>query len=189
MLKFTKEFILSPRSTGAIAPSSSELASTITDIANLAMAKTVVELGPGTGVFTERILEEIGEDTIFFAMEINPVFVEKTLQRCPNAIVYQDWASNVKKYLEDHGQEHCDCIVSGLPWTLFDQLEQEQLLKVISESLRPNGTFVSFTYLGGNLSPGGRRFKRFLPQHFSRISRSKMVWNNLPPAFVYSCTK
>jgi len=189
MLKFTKEFILSPRSTGAIAPSSSELANTITNAANLAMAKTVVEFGSGTGVFTERILQNIGNETVFFALEINPVFVNKTRQRCPDAIVYQDWASNVKKYLEDHGESHCDCIVSGLPWTLFEAAEQNQLLHVISESLRPSGTFVSFTYLGGNLSPGGRRFKNSLPSHFSRISRTKMVWNNLPPAFVYSCTK
>ena len=189
MLKFAKEFILSPRNTGAIAPSSSELATTITRVANLAMAKSVVEFGSGTGVFTERILENIGRDTIFFAMEINPVFVKKTQQRCPNAIVYQDWAYNVKKYLENHGQEYCDCIVSGLPWTLFDEAEQSRMLKVISESLSPNGTFVSFTYLGGNLSPGGRRFRKFLPEHFSVISKSRMVWNNLPPAFVYSCTK
>lgn len=189
MLKFVKEFILSPKSIGAIAPSSSELATTITTAANLAMAKTVVEFGSGTGVFTERILQNIGNDTIFFAMEINPVFVQKTRQRCPEAIVYQDWASNLKKYLESHGQEKCDAIVSGLPWTLFEEEEQNALLRVISESLKPNGTFVSFTYLGGNLSPGGRRFKRSLPSHFSNISRTKMVWNNLPPAFVYSCTK
>jgi phospholipid N-methyltransferase len=189
MIKFVKEFVLSPKSTGAIAPSSSELANKMTEIANLAMAKTVVEFGSGTGVFTEQILQKIGDDTVFFALEINPVFVEKTQQRCPEALVYQDWASNVKKYLEEHGQEHCDCIVSGLPWTLFSEKEQVQLLQVISSSLKPNGTFVSFTYLGGNLSPGGRRFKKFLPQHFSKVSRSKMVWNNLPPAFVYSCTK
>ncbi len=189
MIKFIKEFILSPRKTGAIAPSSAELAKTITDSANVSMAKTVVEFGSGTGVFTERILQKIGDETIFFALEINPSFVKKTKQRCPGAIVYQDWATNVKKYLEEHGQEHCDCIVSGLPWTLFKEEEQEQLLSVISESLRPNGSFVSFTYLGGHLSQGGRRFKKSLPNHFSQISRSKMVWNNLPPAFVYSCTK
>lgn len=189
MLKFTKEFILSPKKTGAIAPSSSELATTITDIANLAMADTVVEFGSGTGVFTERILENIGDDTIFFALEINPFFVKKTQQRCPEAIVYQDWASNVKQYLEEHGRTHCDCIVSGLPWTLFDEDEQNELLKVISDSLSPDGTFVSFTYLGGNLSPGGRRFKKHLHRHFSSISKSRMVWNNLPPAFVYACSK
>ncbi len=189
MIKFVKEFILSPRKTGAIAPSSSELASTITDSVDMAMAKTVVEFGSGTGVFTERILKKIGDDTIFFAMEINPSFVEKTRKRCPDAIVYQDWAENVKKYLEGHGQSHCDCIVSGLPWTLFEEHEQNQLLQVISDSLKPNGTFVSFTYLGGHLSPGGRRFKKSLPNHFSQVSKSKMVWNNLPPAFVYSCVK
>ncbi len=118
MIKFVKEFVLSPRKTGAIAPSSSELATAITDSVDMAMAKTVVEFGSGTGVFTERILKKIGDDTVFFAMEINPSFVAKTRKRCPDAIVYQDWAENVKKYLENHGQSHCDCIVSGLPWTL-----------------------------------------------------------------------
>lgn len=189
MLKFAKEFILSPRNTGAIAPSSTELATTITRIANLAMAKSVVEFGSGTGVFTERILQSIGQDTNFFALEINPFFVKKTKQRCPSATVYQDSAYNVKKYLQDHGLKHCDCIVSGLPWTLFDEAEQDRMLKVIADSLSPNGTFVSFAYLGGNLSPGGRRFRKFLLEHFSAISKSRMVWNNLPPAFVYSCTK
>ena len=55
---FLKEFIIYPKMTGAIAPSSHRLSELITDIAELSKADSVIEFGPGTGVFTEKILKK-----------------------------------------------------------------------------------------------------------------------------------
>ena len=102
MFRFLKQYILDPKKTGAIATSSNRLAELITESANLPKAKTVVELGSGTGAFTEKILKKINENTIFFSIELNPYFAKETKKRCPDAIVYNDSAENLREYLLKH---------------------------------------------------------------------------------------
>lgn len=189
MLSFVREFVRSPKSTGALIASSRELAHGMTSAANLASAKMIVEFGTGTGVFTEQILRQKNVDSEFFGLEINPIFVRKTRERCPAARVYQDSATNVRRYLVEHGHTGCDCIISSLPWSIFDKDLQEELLQVIFEALNPGGIFVTFSYISGPLLPAGRHYNRLLPTTFPSVSRSKIIWQNLPPAFIYACRK
>ena len=116
LIQFLKQFVVHTTKTGAIAPSSEGLADLITDTAGLDSASAVIEFGTGTGVFTEKILQKISNETRFFAIEINPDFVEATRKRCPEVKVYHDSASNAKKYLNEIGINECDCIICGLPW-------------------------------------------------------------------------
>lgn len=189
MLNFVRQFLQAPRETGALLASSRDLAHRVADAAQLNTAKTIVEFGPGTGVFTERILQEIPETTKFFALEINPVFARKTRERCPHAMVYNDSAENVQHYLKQHGEESCDCIIASLPWSVFDDKLQDRLLKTIWDALSPGGTFISYSYISGGLLPAGRRYHRLLPDTFESVNKSKIVWNNFPPACVYACKK
>ena len=51
--------------------------------------------------------------------------------------------------------------------------------------VRPGGRFATFAYLQGLLVPPGQKFRRRLDDYFTRVERSRVVWWNLPPAFVY----
>jgi len=66
---FLKQFLLHPVRTGAVAPTGEKLARLVVDSADLENAKVVVEFGPGTGVFTEKILQEISPAIKFFAID------------------------------------------------------------------------------------------------------------------------
>ena len=81
MPTFIKQFVTSARKTGAVAPSSKTLSQLIVDSAQITKAKSVVEFGPGTGVFTQKIMETLSKDATFFALEINPAFVKATKKR------------------------------------------------------------------------------------------------------------
>ncbi|MEA3343945.1 MAG: rRNA adenine N-6-methyltransferase family protein [archaeon] len=189
MFDLMRQFILDSK-TGAVARSSEEFANLIADTANLSNAQTVVELGPGTGTYTEKILERISDDTVFFSLEINPFFVKEAKKRCPSAIVYQDSAANVNKYLKKHGVDGCDCIISGLPWACFDRELQENLLRAIVDALNPGGEFVASACLPGILFlPTGKRFRNMLGDRFKKVTTSGIVWKNIPPALVYYCKK
>ena len=59
----------------------------------------------------------------------------------------------------------------------------------IVESLRPGGTFATFAYLHALCLPNARRFRKRLESVFTKVELSPVVWMNLPPAFVYRCTK
>jgi phospholipid N-methyltransferase len=188
-VQFLRQFTRYPSRTGALAASSRGLSELITETAQLSKASVVIEFGPGTGVFTEKILKKINEDTTFFAIEANPVFVEATQARCPGVVVYKDCATKARKYLQAHRQQHCDCIISGLPWASFEEHLQDNLLDTILDVLKPGGTFLTFAYLQGLLLPKGQKFRKKLHAKFTSVTTTPTVWMNIPPAFVYCAKK
>lgn len=187
--KFFNQFRKDIFNIGAIAPSSKSLANYITSIINLSEKKSVVELGSGTGIFTKKISKKISKTSTFFALEINEYFASQTKQNCPDVTVYQDNAKNIQKYLNDNGKESCDCIISGLPWSCFDENKQEELINSIYNSLEDGGEFLTFAYIQSSFLPQGIKFKELLEKKFKVTIQTKTVWTNLPPAFVYICTK
>lgn len=188
-LKFFTQFIINPARTGAVLPSSDGLCEYMTDLAGLNDVSTVIELGSGTGVITEKILRKKAESTTFFALEINPAFVEATKRKCPDAVVYQSSAENVMKHLETHGESGCDRIISSLPWSTFRGETQQLILDSIYDVLKPGGIFLTYAYVLGVVAPAAWRFKKKLYAKFDKVETSRIVWNNIPPAFIYICKK
>ncbi len=188
-MKFLKEFFTNPKQTGAVSPSSDKLAELITNSANLKSKTLVVELGSGNGVFTKKIYKKIKSNTKCFVLEINSCFVKETLKNCPPATVYHDSAENIEKYILKHNMKNCDCIISGLPWAAFDKNLQNKLLNSIYNSLEHGGVFLTFAYIQGLLLPSGKNFNRLLKSKFKSVKKTKTIWSNLPPAFIYICKK
>jgi len=188
-LAFVKQFITHPTQTGAIWPSSAELAQVITDAACLSQASVIVEWGSGTGVFTEQILQKKAHNALFFAMELNPDFVRATQARCPTAEIHHDTATETPRILAQHNRDQCDAVICGLPWAAFDESLQDALLDTLLDILRPEARFLTFAYLQGLLLPAGRRFRKKLQSRFSHVTTTRTVWRNTPPAFVYVATK
>lgn len=188
-LKFLTQFLIHPTKIGAIAPSNDKLCDMITEMAELNKISSVIEFGPGTGVITEKIMKKISKETTFFAMEINETLVEATKKRCPDATVYLASASSAKKYLELHGEQGCDRIISSLPWSTFSDDLQDDLMETIMDVLKPGGKFLTYAYVPGLVFPSAIRFRKKLYEKFDKVSRSKIVWTNFPPAFIYYAEK
>lgn len=189
-ITFMKEVLHDNKTTGALGPSSKALADAVTNIADLPGAKAIVEYGSGEGVFTEAILQKKDEDSFFVAMEVNPVLVAATKQRCPGVQVVQDSAQNAAKYLQEAGYEHCDVIVSGLPWSRFSDTLQNDILDATFDVLKPGGRFVTFAYAFSPLFQSGRHFfTQKLPAKFPGVERVGPIWKNMPPCHVYVSIK
>jgi phosphatidylethanolamine/phosphatidyl-N-methylethanolamine N-methyltransferase len=188
-LTFLRQFFLRPIITGAIAPSSQSLAVEMMAWLDLENACSVVEYGPGTGVFTDAVVARLSESCKFLMIEVNPFFVELLRKRHPKKIVYEDSVKNVRRLCEREGIAEVDCIISGLPWAWFPDAMQTEYLDALMSVLKPGGQFVTFAYLHGLLMPAGQQFRRRLQRYFSQVTRSQTVWMNLPPAFVYRCRR
>ncbi|MFC1652650.1 class I SAM-dependent methyltransferase [Planctomycetota bacterium] len=188
-LAFVKQFLGHPAQTGAIHPSSPYLARQIVKTADIRSDSAVLELGPGTGVFTKEIAQTLSTSNTFLAIEINKAFAQLTQQRCPRVTVIHDSAAHARQHLNALGLEYSDRIISGLPWAAFDPQLQDTLISAVLDCLPIGGRFVTFAYLQGLLLPAGRRFKRKLQAYFTRIGHSPTVWRNLPPALVYWAEK
>jgi phosphatidylethanolamine/phosphatidyl-N-methylethanolamine N-methyltransferase len=188
-LYFIQEFIRHPKTTGAIAPTSSALSQEVISKIGLSDAKVIVEFGPGTGSATGKILRQKADDAIFFTIEKSPGMAQKLRNAFPHVDLIEGSAEEVPKLLVERTHLKADCIVSGLPWASFPFELQDRLLEATVEALKPGGAFTTFAYLQGLLLPSGNRFRKKLGTYFSKIERSKVIWGNLPPAFVYRCWK
>jgi phospholipid N-methyltransferase len=189
-LAFMKGVLLTNRETGAVGPSSRALADAVTRMADLGGRKVLVEYGPGTGVFTEMILQRMDADAELFAFDVNPEFVAATRERCPRAKVFEAGAQQAIDYLREAGHSHCDAIISGLPWTRFPDALQDEILEATWKVLRPGGRFVTFAYATSPLVPSGRKFfLGKLPARFPNVKQSKQIWKNIPPCVVFSADK
>lgn len=188
-IRFLGEFLSRPLATGGVVPSSFFLAKTIVAGLDLRKAEAVLEYGPGTGIFTEYILRGIGPTAQFLAIEINPHLAEIFEARYPGVVLVQDSVANVKAICDRAGITAVDCIISGLPWASFSLSTQKELLDAMMQVLKPGGRLVTFAYLHGLLLPAGKRFAGLLPQYFRSVSKSRVVWLNVPPAFVYRCER
>lgn len=186
-ITFLKEFIRSPKNTGAIAPSSMKLAQAIVKHSGAAQASNILEFGAGTGVFTQVILRDKKTDANFIAIEHNESLSDMLRQRFPDTDIVTDSVENVDQIMQQHDMAKSDCIVCGLPWTAFSPEKQNRLIMSAISALAPEGTFATFAYWPLLFLPAGMRFRKILYNLFSRVEISPIVWKNLPPAIVYRC--
>jgi phospholipid N-methyltransferase len=130
-------FIRQPFRTGTVVPSSLGLAELMVEDMGLAAAATVVELGPGTGVFTRVIAERVRPDALVLAFEIDGTLARELQQQMPRVRVVNDSAETLGDQLRACGRESADAILSGLPWANFSRELQERLLGAVVAGLRP----------------------------------------------------
>ncbi|NCB37884.1 MAG: methyltransferase domain-containing protein [Erysipelotrichia bacterium] len=188
--QFVKQFCREPRTIGAIAPSSRKLADRMIQPINFNRARVIVEYGSGTGAFTRQIVDRINQQkTIFFGFELNEQMNRIARENVPEVDIFQDSAAELRKYLKKYDVKHADAIISGLPWAVFPEHIQDEILYETIAGLQKGGVFTTFAYLHGLLLPSGIRFRRKLQKHFSEVKTSPVVWSNVPPALVYWCRK
>jgi phospholipid N-methyltransferase len=188
-VNFLREFMSKPATIGAVAPSSSFLAQKIVEDLQLSEAEAVMEYGPGTGVFTRHILRQMKPTARFAAIELNPRFAMTFKRRYPRVQLFEDSVANVRAICDAAEIQTVDCIVSGLPWAAFSHAMQVKFLDEMMRVLKPGGRFVTFAYVHGVALAPGKRFANLLPKYFKSVSKSPVVWLNLPPAFVYRCRR
>ena len=183
------KFVTNPKTTGAIAPSSKNLAQKMVEWTDWESVNTVVQYGPGTGVFTEQIMANLNPGAKVIAIEINPDFAEMTSTRFPRIKVHHDSVLNVHEICTSEGVSEVDVVISGIPWAFVSHADQKDALDATLSVLRQGGQFVTFAYLNGLLLPEGQHFKKLLRQKFSHVETSSASWLNIPPAFVYRCIR
>jgi phospholipid N-methyltransferase len=148
-----------------------------------------VEFGPGTGAFTRSILDSLREGARFFAVELNEQFAGLMARKFPDVDTVCRSVADIDAICRERGVDKIDCIICGLPWAGFPAPLQDRLMQAVLSRMSEGGYFATFAYLQGTILPAGKRFKRLLHDSFKSVDRSRTVWRNLPPAFVYRCRR
>jgi phospholipid N-methyltransferase len=187
--KFLLEFRRSPRSIGAIVPSSSALARTIIAPVDFEKASVIIEFGPGTGVMTEAISRKLFQHNRYVGIEINKAFCKLLTARFPHLSFINSSAEHIGEILDSQNIAKADAIVCGIPWASLPSQLQSDILDSTSAALHPGGVFITFAYVQGLFLPGARALRRALKARFTTVKTTRIVWLNLPPAFAYVCYK
>ncbi|MCE5187046.1 MAG: hypothetical protein LLF76_13065 [Planctomycetaceae bacterium] len=186
---FIRKFFQSPRRIGAIAPSSSALAQEMVARARVRNAAAILEFGPGTGSFTRQIIACKSAAAPLLSIEADPGLTILLRKKFTSVAIAAGYAQNARRIMKAYGFPSPDCIVSGLPWSLFDSKTQQDILTEAKAVLKPGGYFATFAYIHALSFPEARAFRCLLQSNFPVFEISRIVWNNLPPAIVYCCRK
>lgn len=176
-IRFLAALARDPHATGAIAPSSRVLAAAmIRALGPRPRGSTVVELGPGDGVFTAA-LARVHQGPIL-AIEQDLHFVTACRRRVPSATVVHGCATALGHHLANRAIPPTSVagVVSGLPFLSLPATVREGVFAALTTVLAPGRPWVQFTY---NQAP----WCHFRLPGF-RLDATTRVWWNLPPAVV-----
>ncbi|MFI5934361.1 class I SAM-dependent methyltransferase [Actinoplanes sp. NPDC051494] len=188
-MSFVLEFMRSPLTVGAVAPSGPTLSEVVTAPIPRTGDPVVVELGAGTGSFTAAIQRRLAGRGRHVAVEVNERFAARLAVRHPHVEVVTGDAVRVREMITDRGLGGADVIVSGLPWAAFTPGHQRDLLAAAVGALTAEGAFTTFAYVHARWTAPARRFHRALQARFEEVVLGRTVWSNLPPALVYHCRR
>ena len=175
--RFIKNWLGNPLKTGAIVPSSTELANEMASFVPLGTDLPVLEIGPGTGVVTQALLDHGVKPEKLVAIEYSADFCTLIRDKFPNIDVINGDGFNVQKTLSSHFETkpRFAAIVSSLPLLNSPKDKRQELLAEVLELLDGN-PFIQFSY--------GLRAPVAAPRGVS-VEKTPWITRNIPPARVF----
>jgi phosphatidylethanolamine/phosphatidyl-N-methylethanolamine N-methyltransferase len=170
---FLRGLINDPKGVSAPTPSSPALARVIAAEVDPVRDGLVIELGPGTGVVTQALLDQGIEARRLIAIEQEPTFVGFMRERFPRVTLCYGDALMFENCIPSGAK--VAAIVSGLP---LMNLPVSTRLSLVRRALRRQGRGGSFIQLSYSWRPpvsppGGMELE------------GRAVWRNFPPAHVW----
>lgn len=174
---FFKMFIKQPLVNASITPSSKRAARAMVRGLDLGQMKYVVELGPGTGVFTDILAERLPDDCKVLLIELEESYIENLQGKYDNRFeIVQCSACELEELLSERGVISVDLVISGLPFNMPEEVKTK--LQATLLSLTNSGTRMRwFTY-----------FPWLMKNHYEQFNlyRASFVAWNFPPMWIYA---
>jgi phosphatidylethanolamine/phosphatidyl-N-methylethanolamine N-methyltransferase len=203
---FFREFLRTFHTTGAILPSGHRLAAALGRFVSekSARPRKILEVGPGTGAVTKRLIAGMGSADHIDLVELNDVFVRQLERRFSEEPAFRAVADRARVLhcpVQDLPRdERYDLIVSGLPLNNFAVADVAQILETLVELLSGGGTLSFFEYMAvrplralvsgrperDRLHGIGQAMRSVLD---GREVRRDAVWLNVLPAWVHHVRK
>ena len=177
-IEFFKGFLKNPKEVGSVIPSSRFLTRRVLDCGRVTQARVIVELGPGTGVFTREILKRMPDDAKLVAVEISREFADvlRRTIRDPRLVIYEGSSTDLEKALIEAGEERADLVVSGVPFSTMERGDGRRTLEAAKRVLSERGRFVAYQFRSA--------VRRFAEPVFGPAETHSAFWN-LPPMRIY----
>lgn len=180
-LLFLKRVLANPVQVGYIVPSSPFLTRQTARFIDFSKAQTVIELGPGEGCHSRRILRRMKPNTRLVLIELDEHFVKHLQEQFlddDRVTVVQANALDLAETLAGLGVSDPDYIVSGIPFTIMEKGLRELLYARITEAMGPQSRFITY-----------QASTRMSDHELFELIRSKHCLLNVPPLHVMELRK
>ncbi len=136
---------------------------------------SILELGPGTGTFTERILPHLRDDDRFDAVELNTYFYKILRRRFKSnnilKIHHQD-------FLTFQSENKYDFVISSLPYEGIPSKVTRKMWEHKLSLCNPDAYIIYYKYV--NFNQFRSRFEKQMVRNY--CEDKKLVFLNMPPA-------
>jgi phosphatidylethanolamine/phosphatidyl-N-methylethanolamine N-methyltransferase len=177
-LTFLRAWIADPLRVGSAIPSSDHLATIITSEIN-PIVGPVLELGPGTGVFTQALIRRGIRPENLTLVELGENFADILARRYPDAMIVRVDAAYFSKGNLPQSRRH-GAAISGLPLLSMPAAKVLRILTNAFRLLDNDAGFYQFTY--GWRCPVPHRVLERLDLKAEKVGTEL---RNFPPASVY----
>lgn len=179
---FIKRWLRQPRKIAAVAPSGKALAELITSEIG-PESGPILELGPGTGVFTRAMLNRGVPQQAITVVELDATFAKLLQMRHPGLHVLQVDAATLENQRLFDGRP-AGAVVCGLGLLNMPEDVVRRILQGAFHHLGDGGSFFLFTYGSRCPVPPG-----MLEALHLRAELKGKTWRNIPPASVYRISR
>lgn len=176
-LRFFKTWAASPRTMGAVTPSSRAYARRMVELAQPDPSRFVLETGAGTGVVTEVLIDSGFPRDKIVSIEFESEFCRLLEKRFPGINLIQGDAFDLDTTLGEHRDTKFGAILSGVPLLTAPKAKRLRYIEDLLARLAPGGVVTQLSY---SLVPPVPE----VPGRFT-VDKSKWVTFNLPPARVW----
>ncbi|MDQ3058854.1 MAG: methyltransferase type 12 [Pseudomonadota bacterium] len=180
--EFLRGFLRNPARVGSVMPSSHCLEQRLVGEGHIAQARTVVELGPGTGGTTAAFLRAMAPQAQLLAIELDRDFHQHLCSaiRDPRFLLELGSAERLVDFLAARQLPAPDAIISGIPFSTMPSDVSDRVAAAVAAVLRPGGRFVAYqvrAHVAGFVSP--------------YLGPPEKRWEivNVPPVRVFSWVK
>jgi phospholipid N-methyltransferase len=145
-----------------------------------------VEYGPATGVFTNYILNNMTPGSKIIIIERNDNFIRalRTTFSDDRLTIYHGSAENVADAMRVFPNTGADYVISGIPFSFFEERMQNDIVRYTHSILNTGGKFLPYQ----TFSQHNRHLLDHMTNVFATVKDGYCLWN-VPPMRIYEAVK
>lgn len=173
---FFRRWLGNPRQMGSIVPTSAAVCRLLADQVCLSPHDHVIEVGAGTGVVSQALLEAGIAPERLLLLEIDPTMADLLRVRFPGVHVVNGDAMNLGAHLPTEFQGRVSHVICGVPLMLLAFETQRRFVEMV-ERIAPGKGFLQLSY----------QLRSPIPADRLGLRAERVCWTlrNLPPAGVW----
>src|SRR5688572_29125658 len=143
---FFRQWLRSPKSMGAVIPSSRALARAVSREITWRPGQHVIELGAGTGAISQGLIDSGLPPEALMMIELDRPLFEYLRQRFPAVRVVNGDATRLVDIVRQQGITQVSTVLSGLPMVTMPLAFQRAIIEQSFEVLGTDGYLLQYSY-------------------------------------------